>query len=171
MDVILAINQPSQMPVTIAETHCRVDHQRTQPVTCRGADIRLSQRSEAKKQVLIVDDDEFVRETMADLLELAGFHSLRANSAAGALVELRQNNFIDALITDLSMPGDDGIALIRQARELKPGLPAILLTGYAEQIASVSTIAGGHFHVLRKPVECNRLIEQLRLLMNQGAHP
>jgi DNA-binding NtrC family response regulator len=119
--------------------------------------------------VLIVDDDESVRETMADLLELVGFCPLQAANASDALNILRQQGAIDALITDLTMPGADGITLIRQAREILPQLPAILLTGYAEQVTSVATIAGGNFHVLRKPVESDRLIQQLELLMTRTA--
>lgn len=116
-------------------------------------------------RVLIVDDDDFVRETMADLLELVGFRPIQASNASDALVILQQQGAVDALITDLSMPGADGITLIRQAREIKSNLPAILLTGYAEQVTSVATIAGGNFHILRKPVESDCLIEQLELLM------
>ena len=97
--------------------------------------------------VLLVDDDKFVRETLAELLDDVGFRALQAADATEALVMLRQPDVIDVLVTDLTMPGDDGIALIRQARTIRGNLPAILLTGYAEQVTSVATIAGGNFHV------------------------
>jgi DNA-binding NtrC family response regulator len=116
--------------------------------------------------ILIVDDNQSVRETLADLLELADFVPVQAADAAQALMILRARTDIDALVTDLSMPGADGITLIRQARAIKPDMPAILLTGYAEEVSSISTIAGGNFHVLRKPVESDRLIEQLLLLIH-----
>jgi DNA-binding NtrC family response regulator len=115
--------------------------------------------------VLLVDDDRAVRETLGELLDDVGFRSLLAADATEALVILRQPDVIDILVTDLTMPGDDGIALIRQARAIRSGLPAILLTGYAEQVTSVTTIAGGNFHVLRKPVESDRLIQQVELLV------
>lgn len=88
-----------------------------------------------------------------------------AGDATEALTILRREAAIDALVTDLTMPGDDGIALIRKARKINNDLPAILLTGYAEQVTSIATIAGGSFHVLRKPVQSDRLIEQLQLLV------
>lgn len=122
-----------------------------------------------KGSVLLVDDDEAVRETFAELLDDVGFRPLLAADAAEALVILRQPGAIDVLVTDLTMPGDDGIALIRKARALRSNLPAILLTGYAEQVTSVATIAGGNFHVLRKPVEGDRLIQQLELLVARSA--
>jgi DNA-binding NtrC family response regulator len=124
-----------------------------------------SDASNGKGRILVVDDDEPVRATLAELLEDEGFRSVQAGDAVEALAILRQSGAIDVLVTDLTMPGDDGIALIRQAREIRNGLPAILLTGYAEQATSVTTIAGGNFHVLRKPIDSDRLIEQLELLV------
>jgi DNA-binding NtrC family response regulator len=120
-----------------------------------------------KGRILIVDDNEFVRETLADLLEIAGFCPVQAGDAADALIILQKEPVIDALVTDLTMPGADGITLIRQAREIKLNLPAILLTGYAEQVTSVAMIAGSNFHVLRKPVESERLIGKIELLLTR----
>jgi PleD family two-component response regulator len=90
---------------------------------------------DCKAQILIVDDDASVREILAELLEDHGYCSIVAPDAAQALSILRRGIAIDALVTDLTMPGDDGIALIRKAREIDNTLPAILLTGYAEQFA------------------------------------
>jgi DNA-binding NtrC family response regulator len=118
--------------------------------------------------ILVVDDNEAVREMLADVIESAGFCTFQAVDAAQALVILRDRGDIAALVTDLSMPGADGITLIRQAREIYPGLPAILLTGYAEEVSSVSTTTGGNFHVLRKPVASDRLIEQIVLRVAQA---
>jgi CheY-like chemotaxis protein len=125
--------------------------------------------ADCKGRILLVDDDASVRETLAELLDDVGFCTLQAGDVLEAMLILRQDPAIDALVTDLTMPGDDGIALIRQAREIKGDLPAILLTGYAEQVTSISTIAGGNFHVLRKPVESDHLIEQLLLLAGRSS--
>jgi len=78
---------------------------------------------------------------------------------------LRQDPHFNILVTDLSMPGDDGISLIHQARQVQPALPAILLTGYAEEMSSVAMIPSGNFRVLRKPVEGDLLIGQITTLM------
>jgi DNA-binding NtrC family response regulator len=117
--------------------------------------------------ILLVDDDQSVRETMADLLEMDGFTVIQAVNAAEALTLLRQEGgCVDLLVTDLSMPGDDGIALIQQARRIHLTLPAILLTGYAEQVSSVAMSSGG-FHILRKPVQANDLLRQIMSLLNR----
>jgi CheY-like chemotaxis protein len=118
--------------------------------------------------ILVVDDNDAVRETLADILESAGFSAIQAADAAQALMIMRERSDIGALVTDLSMPGADGITLIRRARGIVPSLPAILLTGYAEEAAAVSTIAGGNFHVLRKPVQSDLLIKQIGLLIAQA---
>jgi CheY-like chemotaxis protein len=89
----------------------------------------------SKARILIVDDDGSVREILAEILEDQGYCSIVAPDAAQALSILRRETAIDALVTDLTMPGDDGIALIRKARAIDNTLPAILLTGYAERIA------------------------------------
>lgn len=114
--------------------------------------------------ILIVDDDGCVRETLAEILELEGYRVFQAENADAAASILRHAQ-IDILVTDLSMPGDDGIALIRRTRDMGQVIPVILLTGYAEETATMSTIAGVNIHVLRKPVEARQLLQQIGLLL------
>ncbi|WP_158258724.1 response regulator [Rhodopila globiformis] len=119
------------------------------------------------RRILLVDDSDPVRETLADLLEVEGFETAQAPSAAEAMTLLRHGPGFDVLVTDLAMPGEDGISLIHQARQVQPNLPAILLTGYADETTSVAAIPGGNCHVLRKPVEGDRLIEQITALIQR----
>ena len=121
----------------------------------------------SRGRVLLVDDNDSVRETLADLLDAEGFEAVQAIDAAQAMALMRSQTGFDVLVTDLSMPGADGITLIHQARQLQSALPAILLTGYAEQVTSVAVVAGGSFHVLRKPVEGDRLVEQICVLVRR----
>jgi CheY-like chemotaxis protein len=115
--------------------------------------------------ILLVDDDNAVRETLADLLELEGYRTLQAGDAEAALGHLEREQ-VDLLITDLSMPGSDGVSLIRQGQATRHQLPAILLTGYAEETGLVTASAGTQFHVLSKPVEASQLLSQIRLLLH-----
>jgi DNA-binding NtrC family response regulator len=121
----------------------------------------------ARGRVLLVDDNDSVRETLADLLEAEGFVTVQASDAEQATALMRKGPAFDALVTDLSMPGADGITLIGQARQIQSEIPAILLTGYAEQVTSVAAGAGGNFHILRKPVEGDRLVDQITLLIQR----
>lgn len=68
-------------------------------------------RANAKPTVLVVDDDRLIREGVADVLASAGYHVWCAASGEEAL-ELAQRNHPDAVVTDLRMPGMDGIALL-----------------------------------------------------------
>jgi CheY-like chemotaxis protein len=117
--------------------------------------------------ILLVDDSDSVRETLADLLETEGFCVFQAANAAEAVMVMCRTPVVDVLVTDLSMPGADGITLINQAREIQHAIPAILLTGYAEQVTSIAVTAGGNFNVLRKPVEGDRLVEQIATLIKR----
>jgi len=118
-----------------------------------------------RARILVVDDNDVLRETLAELLDIGGFCAVQAADAAQALMILRQPDAIDVLVTDLSMPGASGIQLIHLAREIKRDLPAILLTGYAEDAKAVTGDADGQYYVLRKPVDSDRLIEQVERLV------
>ncbi len=117
--------------------------------------------------VLLVDDDELVRETVAAYLEDEAFRVLVAASGTEALALLDAGETVDALVTDLTMPGMDGIALIRAAQARRPGLPALLLTGYAqaESVPVPDRIFSGSFSLLRKPVRGRELVDRIRALM------
>jgi PAS domain S-box-containing protein len=119
------------------------------------------------RRVLVVDDEPVVREVLADLLEEAGYAVLAAAGGAEALRRLDQGEAVDILITDLSMPDMGGVALIEAAQARRPSLPAVLLTGYAGDGASiaVSGALSGTYSLLRKPVDGAQLIERIEALM------
>ena len=83
-----------------------------------------------------------------------------ANGGAEALALLDSGEAVDVLVTDLSMPGMDGLALIRAARQRQPGLPAILLTGYAGE-AMLPDQAEADFSLMRKPVRGTDLVDRI----------
>ncbi|CAH2603725.1 Histidine kinase [Rhodovastum atsumiense] len=101
-------------------------------------------------RVLLVDDDDLVRETLAAQLEDVGFAALVAASGAEALALLRSGEAVDALVSDLSMPDMNGIETIEKARGLRRGLPCFLLTGYMGERAALSS--GDAYTLIRKPV-------------------
>jgi PAS domain S-box-containing protein len=120
-----------------------------------------------KTCVLLVDDEDLVREVLAEQLQDAGYGVIAVADGAEALAILSSGAPVDALVTDLAMPGMDGLAVIRAAQERCPGLPAVLLTGYAGDGASlaVSGAVTGTFSLLRKPVSGVQLIDRIRALL------
>jgi signal transduction histidine kinase/CheY-like chemotaxis protein len=81
--------------------------------------------------VLLVDDEELARVGTRHMLEEAGYVVDEAASGEEALVRLRDGRRVDVLVTDYAMPGMSGTALAQAARLLQPGLPVLLVTGYA----------------------------------------
>ena len=119
------------------------------------------------RRVLLVDDEDTVRETLVASLEDAGFAVLAAGNGTQALALLEADEPVEVLVTDLSMPGMGGLALIREARLRRPGLPAVLLTGYAGDAAhlAVSGAPPGAFSLLRKPVSVAQLVDRIEMVL------
>jgi len=137
----------------------------TAPRWAEDTAASVSGASTARARVLLVDDEAMVREVIAEHLEDAGYDVLTAANGTDALDLLGSGETADILVTDLSMPGMDGFALIRAVRERRPGLPAVLLTGYAGDGAALATGGDGAFTLLRKPVSGLQLLDRVRALL------
>jgi len=106
-------------------------------------------------RLLVVDDDPLVRSVLGAVFEGMGHTAEVLESGDAALARLVAGAPCDLLLTDLSMPGLSGLALLREARRQRPGLPCILLTGNLDDDAAAalpSLSDGGPFTVLRKPM-------------------
>ncbi|TLU74017.1 PAS domain S-box protein [Lichenicoccus roseus] len=114
-------------------------------------------------RILVVDDDELVREVVAAQLEAEGFSTVVAGSGTEALELLRVGEIVDAMISDFSMPVMNGAATIREAMLLRPLLPCILLTGYAGGVTGLHP--GGNFALLRKPATGSELGAQIDAML------
>src|SRR5690348_13728784 len=87
-------------------------------------------------RVLIVEDEILIRSVMADELRDQGYQVIEAEAADQA-AELLERECFDLLLTDVRMPGKlDGIDLAQHARSVCPGLPVLVVSGYAEQITA-----------------------------------
>jgi len=121
-------------------------------------------------RVLVVDDEILVRTALADDLAALGWTVVIAASGAEALAHIERPEVLDLLVTDLAMPGMDGLALIRAARERKPRLPALLLTGHAgDAHAELLGLAeaNGPFAMLRKPAHAEAMWASCETLVSQ----
>ena len=80
---------------------------------------------------MLVDDEKVIRDVLTGELSDRGFEVIEAENGAAALALLETGATVELIVTDLAMPGIDGVALIHAAQERNRRLPAILLTGYA----------------------------------------
>jgi two-component system, NtrC family, response regulator AtoC len=112
--------------------------------------------SKARATVLIVDDEKNTREGMELALTTSGYKILLAGSGEEALALLKKET-VDLLLTDLIMGSMDGMALMRQARELDPEILVIMLTAYGTVETAVQAMRAGAFDYLTKPVNLDKL--------------
>ncbi|WCP67934.1 sigma-54 dependent transcriptional regulator [Vibrio tubiashii] len=104
----------------------------------------------AQSKVLIVEDDEGLREALVDTLALAGYEWLEADSAEDALVKLKSNS-VDIVVSDVQMAGMGGLALLRNIKQHWPNLPVLLMTAYANIEDAVSAMKDGAIDYMAKP--------------------
>ena len=100
-------------------------------------------------RVLVVEDDPDLRENLAELLAASGYVVVTAENSVGALREIAAGG-VDLLITDLRMPGPNGVDLINAAQRERSDLRAILMTAF-EADPSAEDMRGGTVRYLRKP--------------------
>jgi signal transduction histidine kinase/DNA-binding response OmpR family regulator len=135
------------------------------PVSDQAADTlpaheEQSLRPARRLLILLVDDEDVVRRATAGMLTEIGHDVLEAASPISALDLLRDRSDIDLVVTDYLMPGMRGTELIRVARELRPELPALLITGYA-RLASGSDQAVARLPKPFRVLDLSREIESL----------
>jgi two-component system response regulator FlrC len=112
-------------------------------------------------KIMIVEDDNELREALCDTLELAGFAYIEAPDAEEALA-LLANHQVDMVITDVNMPGMDGHQLLDEIRKLHPGLPVMLITAFGQVSKAVDAIKAGAVDYLMKPFDSAALITVVR---------
>jgi signal transduction histidine kinase/ActR/RegA family two-component response regulator len=132
---------------------------------------RVAPRQKAgSAHVLVVDDEPLVREIIAEQLRSSGYVVTAVSDSREALALMDAGGSFDLIVSDLSMPGMDGVALLREVHRRSPSLPAILMTGYATNAAesALRGILAGTFSLFRKPVAQDDLVDRVAMLL-EGA--
>jgi PAS domain S-box-containing protein len=112
------------------------------------------QRPRLAGRVLVVDDEQAIREFMSDLLGGWGLEVATLGDGAAARDAIASDpQHFDLVITDQTMPQLTGLALAKLISRLRPGLPVILYTGYAEDLSPEQLREAGVAHLVRKPIE------------------
>jgi len=119
------------------------------------------------RRYLVVDDNRDLAENLAEILADEGAEAAVASSGREALEQVQRARF-DALVTDMRMPVMGGADLVHAVRRLDPGLPALVITGYAQDLALAAARREGLVAVLEKPVPLPRLLALLRAARRDG---
>lgn len=113
--------------------------------------------AEGRARVLVVDDEAPIRDLLSRTLALADYEVDSAPDGATAVDRLRILDY-DLLITDLRMPGVDGLSVIREARRLKADIPIIIVTGHSSEASAIEAINLGVQGYLTKPFRVPRVL-------------
>ena len=110
----------------------------------------------SRPRILIVDDEPDMQENLSRILSRLGYACTTAGDGLVAAASLERNR-PDLLLTDLKMPGMDGMALLRRAHEIDPALPVIMITAFASIESAVAAVREGAFDYLPKDFSVDQL--------------
>lgn len=116
--------------------------------------------------ILIIDDKPNIREVLSDYLKNKGFSVESCENAEIALENI-QKILPDLIVTDLKMPGIDGIKLMNEVRNIDPNIPVILITAFGTISSAVEAMKAGAYDYLTKPIDYNRLRILIRRALDQ----
>ena len=119
--------------------------------------------------IFLVDDDDGSREAMAKTLERVGYDVRAFPDAEEALERMRSGDPVDAVVSDVRMPGMDGYEFLRQVRVQWPGLPFLLVTAFADVEDAVAALQEGADDYLTKPVKVQELRQRVQLHLERRA--
>jgi len=118
---------------------------------------RVPAPAATRPRVLVVDDEASIRDLLAKTLALAEYDVDLAPDGRAALERLRIIPY-DLLITDLKMPGVDGLTVIKEARRLKTDIPVIIITGFSTEASAIEAVNLGVSGYLTKPFRVPRVL-------------
>lgn len=122
--------------------------------------------------VLVVDDEEIVREALSDFLRKLDYAVTLATDADGAFAAIREKE-IDIALLDIRLPGMDGLAILKKIQSLNPEISVIIISGHGNMDLAIQALRLGAGDFLKKPVKLDELtaalekIERLRTLTNE----
>jgi len=113
--------------------------------------------------VWVIDDDQSIRWVLEKTLKQAGMQVNAFESADEALDAMRDNAIApDAVISDIRMPGSDGLSLLKQFTQAHPDTPVLIMTAFSDLDSTVSAIEGGAFEYIPKPFDVDTVLEQVK---------
>src|SRR3954464_4152489 len=116
----------------------------------------------AAERILIVDDEEAIREIVASMLSIAGYRCTQAGSGVEALAILNSGDEFELMLSDLMMAELDGIGLLEKTKERYPDMPVVMVTAVHDISVALAAIRNGAYDYLLKPFEREQLLAMVR---------
>src|SRR4051812_34541561 len=114
-------------------------------------------------RILVVDDQEMMRDSLATTLVREGHEVVAAGDGAAAVTRLSSGTRFDLLITDLKMPKMTGMELLAEVKKLRPELPVVLMTAFASVNTAVEAMKLGAYDYIQKPFDG----DEIKLLVDR----
>jgi PAS domain S-box-containing protein len=124
--------------------------------------VKAAEHAVTGETVLVVEDEPVVRAVILEMLGEQGYRTLEAVDGPAGLRILRNNTRIDLLVTDVGLPGMNGRQLADQARETRPDLKILFITGYAESAAMADGFLQPGMEMITKPFDLENLSQRIR---------
>ena len=118
-------------------------------------------------KVLIVDDEKAFCETMTDILDTKGYEVESENSGDAAITKVKEK-FFDVILMDIKMPVMTGVEAFKQIKEIRPKTAVIMMTAFSVEDLIKEALKEGAFGCLRKPLDIDKLVEQIELAKEKG---
>ncbi len=125
----------------------------------------------AKGKILVIDDEQDIRDIFKDRLEKAGYNPILAENGEEAISLLRSgDNMINVgvILCDIRMPKVNGIECIKFLRQEAPGIPIVVITGYPDSELATKLIAQGVKEYLVKPVDKEKMLDVINKIVAEG---
>jgi PAS domain S-box-containing protein len=128
--------------------------------------VKAAEHAATGETVLVVEDEPVVRAVILEMLGEQGYRTLEAVDGPSGLRILRHDARIDLLVTDVGLPGMNGRQLADQARETRPDLKILFITGYAESVAMADGFLQPGMEMITKPFDLENLSQRIRRMIS-----
>lgn len=118
------------------------------------------------QSILVIDDEKAIRKTLTEILQFEGFVVEEAADGAEGIKKIKEKDY-DCILCDVKMPKVDGMEVLEQAREAKPDIPFIVISGHGSIETAVDAVKKGAYDYISKPPDLNRLLITIRNAMDK----
>jgi two-component system, NtrC family, nitrogen regulation response regulator NtrX len=118
------------------------------------------------QSILVIDDERAIRNTLSEILTSEGFMVDVAMDGAEGIKKIKENNF-DCILCDIKMPKMDGMEVLHVARQEKPDVPFIVISGHGNIETAVDAVKKGAYDYISKPPDLNRMLITIRNAMDK----